>query len=195
MANGDKKFVVMESDLAVPLGVATLDETGKLTETQRPKYTAKMVGAATPDDVNAVKKLVEDEVRTVTSKGAPTPETVGHLGQHYLDTNAGKEYVCIAADEESGVYTWKVSGGGILPHITVQAPAGSTVTWSLVPPPKITPERVVLSRFMQPIPQRLRTGPSDAVFLLKCLCLKTRRNDYNKLENCARLSGRAARGI
>lgn len=38
MANGNKKFVVMESELAIPGGVATLDKTGKLAEAQRPDY-------------------------------------------------------------------------------------------------------------------------------------------------------------
>ena len=79
MAVGDKNFVVMESDRAAPGGVATLDETGKLAEAQRPNYTAAMVGAATPDDVNAVKKLVESE-GPVSGEGAPTLETAGKPG-------------------------------------------------------------------------------------------------------------------
>lgn len=35
---GDKRPVMMEADRAIPGGVATLDETGKLTERQRPDY-------------------------------------------------------------------------------------------------------------------------------------------------------------
>lgn len=72
MAIGDKKPVVMEADLAVPGGVATLDADGKLAEGQRPvgvnsfngrtgdvvpaagDYTAAQVGAYTVKEVIAL---------------------------------------------------------------------------------------------------------------------------------------------
>lgn len=41
MAFGEKKAVVMEEDLSIPNGVATLDSSGKLSESQRPEYENK----------------------------------------------------------------------------------------------------------------------------------------------------------
>ena len=43
MEIGDKKPVVMESDRAVPGGMAALDESGKLAAGQRPDYTTSQV--------------------------------------------------------------------------------------------------------------------------------------------------------
>ena len=87
-ATKDNKYFLMKSGLAVPGGVATLDETGKLAEAQRPVY-------------------------TVIAEGPPAQETAGELGQHYLDAGTGREYVCVAADEEAGIYTWEGSGGSL----------------------------------------------------------------------------------
>ena len=40
--------------------------------------------------------------------GSPTATTAGTVGQHYFDTETGKEYVCVSAD--ASVYTWKLAG-------------------------------------------------------------------------------------
>ena len=69
-------------------------------------------------DAHNIDLTAHPDIRPITGEGAPTPETAGRLGQHYLDTNAGKEYVCIAADEETGVYTWKESGGGAAKNVS-----------------------------------------------------------------------------
>ena len=117
MAIRDKKTVVMEHDRAVPGGVATLNEEGKLAEEQRPAYSAgQIVGLDETLEslTGCLDKLTKDgaDCKPLTGPGDPDGSTKGAVGQHYLNTTTGKEYTCVAADGEAGVYTWKESGGG-----------------------------------------------------------------------------------
>ena len=50
--------------------------------------------------------------KPLTGPEDPDSSTKGAVGQHYLNTETGKEYTCAAADDEAGVYTWKESGSG-----------------------------------------------------------------------------------
>lgn len=43
---------------------------------------------------------------TIKNATGPTKETVGKLGQHFLNTTTGKEYVCVSTD---GGYTWSMT--------------------------------------------------------------------------------------
>ncbi len=66
MAIGDKKPVVMEFDKAVPEGVATLDEFGKLETDQRPDYTISQVTDLQAElDKKAVKSEVNEHFTTL----------------------------------------------------------------------------------------------------------------------------------
>lgn len=51
----------------------------------------------------------------LTGHGAPTTSTVGAIGQHYIDLDASEEYTClnITVEDETAVYMWSGSGGGI----------------------------------------------------------------------------------
>ena len=40
----------------------------------------------------------------------PTSSTKGAIGQHYINSATGIVFVCIAANEVSGTYTWKAVG-------------------------------------------------------------------------------------
>ena len=59
MAVGDKKTVVMGSDLAIPGGVATLDASGKLAEAQRPDYSIEQIEGLK----NALEGLADKETQ------------------------------------------------------------------------------------------------------------------------------------
>lgn len=51
--------------------------------------------------------------QTIKGNVPPTTATVGVVGNHYLDTNLGKFYVCTYVDTTNGTYTWEeLSGGG-----------------------------------------------------------------------------------
>lgn len=67
MAVGDKKPVVMESDRAVPGGVATLDSAGKLDEAQRPDYGI--------DQVTGLQAALDKKQATITFDAEPTEDS------------------------------------------------------------------------------------------------------------------------
>lgn len=104
------------------------------------KITWRRAGATDASDLtyngknlsNCLDKLSKDvtDSKPLTGSGDPTSSTAGTVGQHYLDTDAGKEYVCVAADEETGTYIWKASGGGIYPRLAITAPTGCAITVS-----------------------------------------------------------------
>ncbi len=60
---------------------------------------------------------------TITGKSDPTAETVGMVGQHYINTDTGKEFVCTAETDEG--YTWEPwdTGGKSLRQIVDEAAA------------------------------------------------------------------------
>ena len=105
MANGDKKFVVMESDRAVPGGVATLDTTGKLETAQRPNYTAAQISV--PDKTAALLGL--------DPKNGPTADDAfrkiaGGSGVNFSTDESldlSEENVLGVATPVKGIYTQK----------------------------------------------------------------------------------------
>ena len=68
MASEDRRFVVMEEDRAIPGGVATLDESGKLAAEQRPSYTVPQVEgldkaiSSLSDEVEALQTVKQDKL-------------------------------------------------------------------------------------------------------------------------------------
>ena len=80
MAIGDKKPVVMEFDKAVPEGVATLDEFGKLETDQRPDYTISQVtGLESALSEKAVKTEVGEHFTTLDSTTQTATENIESL--------------------------------------------------------------------------------------------------------------------
>lgn len=58
-------------------------------------------------------KTIEDALADITplfSEGDPTEETVGAVGQMFLNTETRDVFICVAVDES--VYTWKKLGAG-----------------------------------------------------------------------------------
>lgn len=60
------------------------------------------------------------KVKPVPGEGAPTPETVGQLGQHYFDGETGTEYICRQVNED-GTCVWEEAG-----HVLVDDADGET---------------------------------------------------------------------
>lgn len=58
--------------------------------------------------VTAATPGVDYGYAVATGKGAPTATTKGAAGQHYIDTDTGKEYVCKGQDDTG--YIWGISG-------------------------------------------------------------------------------------
>lgn len=52
---------------------------------------------------------------TIKNATGPTKETVGKLGQHFLNTTTGKEYVCVSTE---GGYTWSMTNASDAVDIT-----------------------------------------------------------------------------
>lgn len=48
---------------------------------------------------------------TIVESVAPTTETIGVVGQFYLDTTTKKLYQCVEVDEATPSYTWQKVGG------------------------------------------------------------------------------------
>lgn len=71
-------------------------------------------GAAHWDLWEAVRQAEETakeavEAKPETGPAPPGPETEGKVGQHYFDTEARREYVCVGQDRESR-YIWILAG-------------------------------------------------------------------------------------
>lgn len=80
---------------------------------------AKNVQAAI-DEVNVSAKAA----KPLTGKVDPSEKTPGAVGQHYMNTVTGREFVCIEADDETGTYKWETNYG-------VPLDSGSTVAFSV----------------------------------------------------------------
>lgn len=76
MAIGDKKPVVMESDLAVPGGVATLGKDGKLAEEQRPDYGVDQIEGLKEALERLADKETQDQIKQDTANIMETGWTI-----------------------------------------------------------------------------------------------------------------------
>lgn len=98
-------------------------------------YIWVLSGASDADDLTYNGQPLSDVLsslegsKTLTGSTDPDSSTVGQVGQQYLNTESGQVFICTAADEDAGIYTWGESGGGgVKPQIVVTVSVGATVT-------------------------------------------------------------------
>lgn len=113
-------FLMQDEGVTVPAGT----EESFLLElycTLRIGKDAKLTVNIDPSGIVTLQRLqaTMDQYRTLTGEGAPAATTAGTVGQHYMDTVARKEYVCVAAGDEE--YVWEVAGANM-----VMTPGGAT---------------------------------------------------------------------
>ncbi|MCI8525598.1 MAG: hypothetical protein HFF17_06675 [Oscillospiraceae bacterium] len=61
-------------------------------------------------DMRAAVDEAVSKAAPIAKGGTPDSTTPGTAGQHYLDTDSGKEYVCLG--EKDGAYQWKPASAG-----------------------------------------------------------------------------------
>lgn len=87
----------------------TIDKTGIVNiEFLEKKLAEHNADSGAHKDIAARVKAMETAMNgseTIVQDGDPTEETVGEKGQHYINPETGKEYVCTEAAE--GRYTWE----------------------------------------------------------------------------------------
>lgn len=71
------------------------------------------------------RKTINDnfsELEVLEGSGPPSESTAGVVGQTYLDTQAGRSYICVEEGEEN--YIWKSnSGGGVGITVSSETPS------------------------------------------------------------------------
>lgn len=71
---------------------------------------------------------ISSAIQMLSGATPPTTSTVGVVGQTYYDTTGDSFYKCIAANQQSGTYTWKEHMSEIFSFGT-SAPSNKKILW------------------------------------------------------------------